>query len=387
MNLQETSITVISTYLKRKLKFNKEKTRELMNDIIVKFCYYHYVQNHDRNLVKESWRLFKKEFATYYEFNLNDIGDLSDNDCTNIDKIRSEIVKSPIYELKEEYYSHLPYSEIYKKLGLATKDIDLPKIHVCGAGTMPHFAKNHIAELATQLLKKSLYKNGTPKQVILTPAGGTTVHHLISTVFHALDSDIELYDEVKIIEKIVVAELVNPKTIVASFGLLENTNFLHFGLMERNLSKKEDFISFPKIHNTFNKNASKNLLVIYSGVGKPKEEKSPSNNPNLDQMLTKIKNAKSYLFEINGVPYYEDEQIEISVRKTMKQIQIAPIDSLDADYKIILAYGKQKSKAIYNMILYQIKNPSKNILTDVILDAETFAEVFKLASHSLTYIR
>lgn len=372
------------SYFKRGIS---EKSDDLLKQLVLVFAEKYFCEFHGEKKRKEVWEeLVKTERIEGIRF--DDIKSPNDNQLVGLIIAARAAVENPIYELKSEYQYIKAKSRLAQKMGLDLKNEEIDKsfpkisiVHISSSDPSPFFLKQKVAEKAIESLKR--YLKGIESQragakIALT--GGTSTLRFMNKFLSELDKDYEFRNNMKKLSPINVVEISNP-AFLANYGLLENNRSLHLALRDLNLANAENYTSFIDLTKSLKKNRNKEeeFQAIYTGIGKPSDDSSPESNSPLYKDL-KEKKDKKYLFEVNAIPYYEDKRQQEAVRKNLGN-SILPLENLNSKFKVILCPGGDKAKAIYNLIVYQLRNPSEKIATHIFTDNITFSNVMKAAEN------
>jgi hypothetical protein len=379
-------------YFKRGIKNKKEET-ELLKEIIKIFAYHYFILYNGEAPKEKVWKNIVKN-VKIDGIDFESIPDPNHNNYSGLLKVARTITNPPIYTLKTEFDYIKPTYRLAKAMGYITESSEdtyqlsiknFPHISLIGllSGENSYSVKQKLAEKAVERLKKYVTTSESkPKPSYVALAGGTTILRFVSSLTHSLSTDSEFMENViKKISPITMVEIAKPDSLLA-LGLMENSRTTQLVFEDMGLSKKESYITYEQLVKKMNHKKEKfKLSAIYTGIGKNSEHIDGVNNKPLKEMLIK-ENLSHYLFEINGVPYFESKEDTKKSRMLLKSSHIIPLESIESEYKIVICGGEGKEEAVYNLIQYCVKNPDISIATHIIMEHKLFSKILILAQYS-----
>lgn len=374
------------SYFKKGIE-DRDKTEETLLRIILVYAKKYFCDYYGDKNRKLVWKEIVDQ-ERIEGVRLNPINSPNDNQLTGLVKAARLTVKNPIYEIQDKYQYIKATVRLAEKfnLRLETKEEKerFPKILVVPhsyENSNPYILKKELAERAISGLKKYLKDlNARPGSSYLALTGGTAVLRFVNKFLSELDEDPTFKNNLEKMSPIKIVEISDPQELT-NFGLLENTRSLHLALCDMKLASSGDYVPYGKFDTR-----KETLQAVYTGIGKPPEVSSPaSNNPLLNKFKDLNKKlqekASKFLFEVNAIPYYEDLDFQKEIRNKLNT-QLIALEELNSKNKIILCPGRDKERAIYNLIVYSLNNPKHKVATHIIIDNVTFIKVLRIAEEN-----
>lgn len=314
---------------------------------------------------------------------LKRIPEVKPNNYSGLVRMARAITEPPVYKIKSLYDDINPRGRLAIAMNCGQEiggKVGFPEIILIGTDSdeTPHSIKQKLGEKAVERLKAFVLRTtdkSSPSRIGL--AGGTSILRFVSELVHTLSSDQFFMKELqKKMAPIEMVEIANPGSLL-SLGLMENTRTTY--LMFKDMDLAGEYITFNK----FQKNKNKYpLKAIYSGVGNPETESVTASNQALLKILKEKKGYNNFQFEVNGVPYFADSEIQKKARKKMMEegLSISAIEEIAAEHRIIICGGLHKEQAVYSLINYCVENPNKTPATHLIMPYSTFSGVMNIAS-------